>query len=411
MRYRSFAVIVLIAGIAGCAFASGSEKVLYAFTDQLDGGTPVPGVILDKDGNVYGASAPAACTYPGNVFELTPSGSGWSELNLYEFTGNGDGGCPQSGLIFDPAGRLYGTTADGGDGQGWGVVYGLEHTGDHWTESVYYQFNGETDGGYPMGGVTLDSKGNLFGTTFMRGDPVANVGVVYKLSRQPDGEWIYQVLHTFEGSSQKDGASPKAAPLVDSSGNIYGTAYQGGSNPHCTDGNGCGVIYKLSPAHGGWNYHILYNFGDGVDGAYPWSQLVADSVGNLYGTTEGGGLHGFGTVFELSPTQSGRWKETVLHSFNGTDGRYPWTGVTFGPDGDLYGVTNQGGSGNQGVVFRLAQTGNGWQATVMYNFTGHNDGGAPQDTGGVAVDAAGNVYGTTYSGGLYGAGVVFEVSP
>jgi uncharacterized repeat protein (TIGR03803 family) len=137
---------------------------------------------------------------------------------------------------------------------------------------------------------------------------------------------------------------------------------------------------------------------------------VLDHAGNLYGTTESGGSNNFGTVFKLSRTQSG-WKESVLHSFSGSDGEYPWTGVTFGSAGDLFGVTSQGGASNSGVVYRLTHTANGWKETVLHSFAGGNDGAQPEDTGGVAVDATGNVYGTTNAGGAYGEGVVFEVSP
>ena len=214
----------------------------------------------------------------------------------------------------------------------------------------------------------------------------------------------HQVLHSFSGS---DGNGPIAGLVSDSAGNFYGTTDQGGSL-------NLGTVYELSPAGGGsWTYTVLHSF-SGSDGSYPFSRVVFDSLGNMYGTTYRGGAHDFGTVFRLSPNGSGGWTETVLHNFNTTslvgDGSFPETGLTFDALGNLYGTTYAGGSKGYGLVFKLTPNGDGtWSKSTVHYFGGGSDGANPNSE--LVRDSQGNFYGTTYAGGGAQLGTVYEISP
>ena len=214
-----------------------------------------------------------------------------------------------------------------------------------------------------------------------------------------------QVLHSF--GNGMDGQFPYAGLIFDTSGNLYGTTNFGGTYTF-------GTVFELTPiAGGGWTEKVLYSFGNGTDGAYPEAGLIFDAVGNLYGTTYGGGTYGTGTVFELTPTGGGSWTEKVLHNFNdnGTDGFYPYAGLIFDAAGNLYGTTSQGGTYGDGTVFELTPAAGGvWTEKVLYSFNANGtDGTAPQ--AGLIFDAAGNLYGTTNQGGTYLSGTVFELTP
>jgi uncharacterized repeat protein (TIGR03803 family) len=305
-----------------------------------------------------------------------------------------------------------------------------------YTEGPLYAFTGETDGASPAASLILDASGNLYGTAVNGGDwtgsncpglnPPTGCGVVFELSAPVDGSSSETVLYTFTGAS--DGAYPQASLVFDSKGNLYGTTSNGGnlSGSACSALGGCGVVFQLTPPASGsgtWTETPIYTFSGGKDGAVPYSNLIFDSKGNLYGTTSGGGASGYGTVFELTPSGSS-WTETVLYSFIGNDGtnkdgESPLGGVIFDSAGNLYGTTSYGGS-NRGIVFELTPPSGGsgsWTETILYPFTGHSDGAYPY--AGLALDANGNLYGTTVIGGnrtgfckqTNGCGVVFELSP
>ena len=255
---------------------------------------------------------------------------------LYSFTGS-DGSEPFAGLIADSSGNLYGTTQSGGASGGHGVVFKLSPSG---TETVLHTFTGGSDGGIPRAGLIADTGGNLYGTT--AGGGASNAGTVFKLS--PSG--TETVLYSFTGS---DGSGPFAGLIADSSGNLYGTTQSGGAS------GGHGVVFKLSP---GGTETVLYSFTGGSDGGTPRAGLIADSSGNLYGTTQFGGPGcggvGCGVVFKLSPSGT----ETVLYSFTGSDGSGPFPGLIADSSGNLYGTTLSGGaSGGHGVVFKLTGAG------------------------------------------------------
>jgi len=337
-----------------------TEHVLHRFTGGTDGEGPFAGVILDAAGNLYGTtdylgSSSCAC---GVVFKLAPNPDGtWTEHVLHRFLAGTDGSnrsngdpTPSAGVILDAAGNLYGTTYFGGSG-GWGTVFKLMPNPDGtWTEHLLHRFTGGTDGADPSAGVISDATGNLYGTTQYGGS--GGLGTVFELMPNPDGTWTEQVLYSFTGGT--DGticaacavaANPVAGVILDAAGNLYGTAQFGGAPSSCV----CGAVFKLAPnPDGTWTEHVLHRFTD-ADGAYPSAGVILDAVGNLYGTTEGGGV-GYGVVFELSRRASGGWSERVLHTFLGY-GAGPEAGLLRGASGNLYGTASGGTSG--GLVFEI----------------------------------------------------------
>jgi uncharacterized repeat protein (TIGR03803 family) len=274
------------------------------------------------------------------------------------------------------------------------------------TEKVLYTFTGGNDGGLPVAGLIFDASGNLYGTTGGGGSPTCEggngCGTVFELTAKTGGGWTEKVLYTFTGGS--DGWAPEIALIFDSNGNLYGTALAGGNNVACT--LGCGTVFELRPnGDGTWTETTIHSFAGGRGGQSPNAPLIFDQSGNLYGTTYyGGGAScnvGCGTVFELTPN-AGRWTHTVLHRFTGNDGANPRGGVILDKAGDLYGTT-EGGGGNGcsghgcGTVFRLRRSTLRWKESVLYRFSGDSDGAFPE--AGLVQDMAGNLYGTTDQGG------------
>jgi uncharacterized repeat protein (TIGR03803 family) len=327
---------------------SWSESIIYTFKRAEVGSNPL---ILDGVGNLYGTTYSGG-TGSGSVFELTPRPSGmWSMKVLYEFCSQKhciDGGLPRSGMIFDEAGNLYGTTMFGG-GSGCGVVFQLSPNGDgSWTETVLHTFD-RIDGAEPFGGLTFDRSGNLYGTTTSGG--AYNYGTVFELVAGPDGTWTENLLHDFEGS---DGAGPGATLAIDSFGNFYGTTESGGKG---CNGIGCGVVFELSPGTAGWNEETLFRF-NGADGVGPYTGVVLDLAGNLWGSTFGGGNGhclggGCGVVFKLIiPASAGAWHETVVHTFADDPGS-SGSGLIVGQSGAFYGTTVGDQTTTFGSVFEI----------------------------------------------------------
>jgi uncharacterized repeat protein (TIGR03803 family) len=322
-----------------------TESVLYSFTGGADGANPyLADVIFDRSENLYGTTVGGGAHNLGTVFELTPAGSGWSETVLYSFIGGSDGASPYAGLLFDRAGNLYGTT-NGGGANNVGTVFELRHRNDGtWNESVLHTFNA-TDGNGPVGGLVFDRAGNLYGTT--QGGGATGAGVVYELARGSTGTWTQKVLHSFTGGA--DGGFPYAERLIfDRAGNLYGTTSGGGTL-------NLGAVFRLSSTSAGWNETVLYSF-DGRVAENPFSGLLIDSKGNLYGTAaNGNGVTTVGAVFKLTPHSSDTWTETNLHLFTRGDGEFPESALLRDKAGRLYGTTLQGGTGNMGVVFELSK--------------------------------------------------------
>jgi uncharacterized repeat protein (TIGR03803 family) len=421
---HAFAIVATIL----CVSASGwaGETVLHSFPGGANGSAPVGILALDSAGNLYGATNQGglngACSGEscGIVYELSPaSGGGWTETVLYSFMGSTDGGNPNSGVILDSAGNLYGTTLWGGDTDcssvGCGTVYELVRgSGGSWTEKILYEFTGESDGGNPIGGLVFDSAGNLYGTTSAWGDLGGcennGCGAVFELSPASGGTWTETTLHTFS-HLVGDGNAPAASLAIDAHGNLYGTTPLGGLFPnYCPEG--CGTLFELMPAAGGsFHYGVIYQFGATATDGQNSAGGVILVEGKIYGTTANGGSASSGTVWELSGSSRG-WTETILHSFlSGTDGHSPTSTLVFGPRA-IYGTTENGGntstacSGGCGTIFRLAPSGSTWTEAPFFRFSGAN--GSKPNTSGLIEDAAGNLYGITSLGGSSKDGVVFE---
>ncbi len=278
-------------------------------------------------------------------------------------------------------------------------------------ERTIHSFGNRADGNTVYGGVISDATGNLYGTTYGGGTFPAGdfgAGVVYELLRQPDGSWAEKVLHDFGQGT--DGRGPTANLVFDAAGNLYGvTRYGGGTN--CL--GGCGVVYELQPPAtqgGSWTESVLYRFQN--NGLNPQGSLIVDSVGDLFGVTQNGGAAGDGIVFELVPQSGGIWIEKIVHTFhyNGSDGTDP-NALTHDSSGNLYGTTFAGGAFNWGTVFEISpQAGGGWSEKVLYSFNSNGtDGNLP--AAGVTFGADGSLYGTTSQGGLYNYGTVFQLTP
>jgi uncharacterized repeat protein (TIGR03803 family) len=272
-------------------------------------------------------------------------------------------------------------------------------------QNLLYSFDGQ-HGASPRGLLVFDSAGNLFGTTFGGGS--TNKGVVFELSPSGGGNWTETVRHNFGVGA--DGATSYSGLVIDSAGNLYGTTTAGGTF-------GMGTVFKVSPSIGpNWPETVIWNFGGTGDGATPYDTLIFDSAGNLYGTTFAGGANGAGTVFKLTPDGSGGWNETILYSFiGGTDGSAPYAGIIFDSNGDIFGTTTAAGTFGGGTAFELIPTGSGLRHKILHQFGGFGDGANPY--GGLVLDGAGNLFGTTVNGGGYnnavrfGAGTAFELSP
>jgi uncharacterized repeat protein (TIGR03803 family) len=378
-------------------------QVLYTFgTNYGDGMLPESSLIFDAEGNLYGTTA-AGYESSGTVFELTPTGNGnWSETVLYGFGYSGDGTNPVGGLVFDTAGNLYGTTLTGCDNDGGAVFQLTPQGGGYWTEQLLYCFESNgTDGRQPNAGLVIDSSGNLYGTATIGG--TYNRGTVFELTPQGGGNWTETILQNF---APGDGATPYAGLMFDAAGNLYGAASGGGPL-------GSGTIFEMSSHRGSWTTRVLYSFNfNGQDGATPNAGLLFDSAGNLYGTTSSGGKSDAGAVFELAPSSGGGWTEKLLHSFGiGIDGANPQAGLVMDSAENLYSTTYSGGAYNSGTVFKLSPAGGGnWTGTVLYSFKNDGTDGTGPSTA-LAFDAAGNLYGTTYQGGTYNYGTVFQLSP
>jgi uncharacterized repeat protein (TIGR03803 family) len=421
LRYfvsRTLAIGALTLIVVNSAWAASKEKVLYSFTGGSDGGDPAAGLIFDKAGNLYGTTVlggtGAACSGGcGTVFQLKKnSGGKWTETVLYNFQAGSDGKNPYGGVTIDAKGDLYGTTVSGGNGgtcsgDGCGTIYKLTRSGHSWSESVLYSFTGGKDGAGPGGGVVFDKKGNLYGTTPDGGEANGcggiGCGVVYELVPSGGG-WRQKVIHTFTGGN--DGATGSLGLLLmDNNGDVFGLAESGGAH-------GAGTAFELLPVSGGkWRMSTLDGFKGTPHAGFPYGGLIADASGNLYGTTYYGGANGLGSVFKLTRGSSGKWSESVLYSFKtGTDGNSPTSTLVFDSHGDLYGTTSAGGDANgDGTVFKLTPASGGkWGESVVYRFKNDPDGANPYY--GLALDKAGNLYGTTAIGGV-GAGIVFELSP
>ena len=335
---------------------------------------------------------------------------------LYAFAGGTDGASPE-GLTMDRAGNLYGTAEYGGSANGYsgnGTVFQLSHKGKGWVLNPLYSFQGGTDGANPTARVIFGPDGSLYGTTTLGGiqgcdSGYSTCGTVFNLKPPLTAcktalcPWTETVLYRFTGGS--DGAYPQNGDLFfGQSGILYGTTRLGGAY-------GDGVVFSLTPSQGAWTYSVIYSFTGGNDGAGPQSGVISDNAGNLYGTAEGGGFFGYGTVYELIPSGSG-WQEQTLYAFSSTgqDGyaKDPAGGLIFDASGNLYGTTSENSFeiGGGGVVFELTPSNGTWTFAHGASTLGGMTAGGP--CGSLAMDAEGDLYGTAVPSGYGG---VFEVPP
>jgi hypothetical protein len=358
----------------------------------------------------------------GTVFELSPSPSGvWIETVLYSFQGGADGLGPGN-IVFDNAGNIYGTTWGGGIEtcySGCGTVFKLSRKQGRWTESILYRFQGGADGYAPIG-VILDSSGVIYGVTYHGGDTSCSYtkfgcGVLFKLSESSSGTWTETVLHTF-GVTAGDGLNPNGGLVFDRQGNLYGSTQTGGTAPVAS-----GTIFEFMPGSS-WSESILYSFdGGSPGGSVPMGGVIFGRGGRLYGSTYNGGIYGWGTFYEAKSGTNG-WSESAIQPLGGyTDsGLTPVGQLATDASGNLYGTTESGGIGraSSGTVYKMTPTAQGgWTGTIIYAFSGRADGGVPQAS--VVVDGAGNVFGSTEVGGVgncdpywgAGCGVIFEITP
>ena len=415
------AIILALTVVLAPSAQAQTYTVLHNFTGGQDGANPTAGLTVDRTGNLYGTSFfggysngdcdPGGC---GAVFKLTHKGSGWIFSPLYSFQGDNDGTSPNARVTIGPNGILYGTTLSGGGFNG-GTVFSLRPPVSAcktslcpWSESVLYRFTNFLYGSSPgSGDVVFDQAGSLYGTTTQGGSGTCGAGpcgVVYKLTPS-NGGWTESVIYNFTGTSNGNG--PNAGVIFDQAGNLYGTTLYGGSMT--CGGLGCGTVFQLSPSESGWTENVLYAFQNGSSGAYPMAGLIFDPSGNLYGTTSGL-QNGKSTVFELTPS-GGNWTFAPLYRLGGNGGSA--ASLIMDAAGNLYGTTWNGGASGNGSVFKLASSGGGWTYTSLHDFCANgppcNDGAQPW--GNVVLDANGHLYGTAYAGGADNYGVVFEITP
>jgi uncharacterized repeat protein (TIGR03803 family) len=385
------AVVLIAAFIAALTTTlpalAQTESVLYNFcarTKCVDGAYPEGSLAMDSNGNLYGATQEGGVSGYGTVFRLTPAGE---KTVLHAFAGGIDGDYPSGGVVMDRSGNLYGVTNLGGAYEG--TVYEVTRTG---AKTTLYNFGTVSgDGESPVGGVILDSQGNLYGAT-MNGGAYGS-GMIYKISSGGNET----ILHSFGGpyGNSVDGYLPQAGVILDKSGNIYGTTGYGGDNDE-------GVVFEFSASG---VYTILYEMAPNGGPALPYASLLLGPKGVLYGTTFAGGADDLGTVFSLTPSGSGSWTVDTLYSFSTTVGDKPLSGV-LARNGMLYGTTSAKGESGFGSVFEL--DGSGILRTLT-NFSGTGTGSEP--AGNLLMDSDGNLYGVGFEGGTFGGGVVYKITP
>jgi uncharacterized repeat protein (TIGR03803 family) len=379
------------------SLAFSTESVIHNFNTASGGGVnPSGGLLMDAAGNLYGTAL------DGTLFEFSPDGSGgWNYKVLCK--------CPATygygSLVMDRSGNLYASTF-------WGEIYRYSPGGSSgWVPTLLYYFGGPSGSGPSP--LTMDEEGNLYGVYGFGG--VHGKGFVFKLSQQSNGSWLLSHIHDFSGADGTAYAQNNAYTLLgglamDSSGNLYGTANQGGSTAKCA--SGCGVVFELVNSGGRWSYKLLHSF-SGTDGMNPDATLLIDAAGNLYGSTTSGGTRGFGVVFKISIDTR---QASTLYNFTNAngDGAYPNSALIMDAAGNLFGATEAGGGSTTctvenvtgcGTVFELTPNGTGYKEKILARFSGRWGGGFP---GGVTMGLDGHLYGVAEVGGNSNKGVFFK---
>jgi len=393
--------VIAVAAAFSAAVPAGAAPfaVLYAF-NGVDAAQPQSALLVDSDGALVGTSPFGGQARKGSVFRLPAGGVAGSMQILYAFTGGADGSQPFTGLAADPAGNLFGVASAGGD-SGDGTIFEILRDGSTFTFERLYSFSGGAEGSVPVGGLTIDDAGNLYGTTARGG--AGGVGTVFEWNA---ADASLTTLYAFSAPSSglnADGALPEAALLRDARGDLFGTTAAGGPA-------GDGVVFALVPEGSDYSFSVLHAFSGGADQATPVGGLVSDRSGDLFGTTSGDiTVNLYGTVFELRKIGASYVYRTI-HTFqDADDGATPYWTLVLDDAGDLFGTAAVGGPGNAGTLFELFPAGNDYGIRVFHQFLGSVDGAIP--AGGVVADAAGRLYGTTLAGGVFGWGTLFAFTP
>ncbi len=351
----------------------------------------------------------ALATFVASITLANIASAATRERILFTFDGTLDGANPSAPLIADATGNFYGTAANGCT-YNHGCVFKLSHPNGIWTQTILYSFSG-IDGATPGASVVLDSAGNLYGTTVLGGD--FNAGIAFQLTPTTRGPWTETVLHSFGSGS--DGYAPSELTLS-ATGEIYGITQFGGTASSGPD-NG-GTVYSLTYANGAWTETLLYSFpGEflGPNGDLPIGGVAIDHAGNLYGVTQAGGSHGKGSVFALDRAPDGTYSERIIHSFNLADGDLPNSTPVFDSAGNLYGTTYFGGDANLcpsngcGVIYQLHKTSNGSWSEIILRELQKEDGW--EAVGPVVFDHSGNLYAAAQAGGVDSWGTILKLTP
>jgi uncharacterized repeat protein (TIGR03803 family) len=392
------------------ARAAGSDTIVHVFAKDGDGAGPRAPLAIDATGALFGTtySGGQSLCECGTVFRLSESASGWQETILHRFD-RYDAHYPAAGLIIDKAGVLYGTSESGGGSMlcfdGCGSVFALVPVRTGYVERILYGFGGGSDGASPDGSLIMDRTGALYGTTSEGGSSPCSCGTVFKLTPKAN-RYDETVLYSFQGGL--DGAGPLAGLTFDAGG-LWGTTVAGGGSSACEGNRGCGTVFKLAPrAKGQWFERVVHRFQSGIDdGASPMAGVIADSRHAVYGTTAYGGVGG-GTAFKIVPERF-RYAESLIHRFSGNGGFNPYGSLLLDSSGTLFGTTQGGGAAGAGTVFALTPEHMHYALTTIYSFMGSNDGAFPY--AGV-IESGGVLYGTTFGGGGgCGCGTAYSVTP
>jgi uncharacterized repeat protein (TIGR03803 family) len=400
--------IVLAAALTVAMHLSAQTKikVLHDFGSSNDGNDPSGPLLLDTRGNLYGATGGGPGTTGFGIAFALAPQSNGAWSEAILHTFASADGSPWGGLIFGQGGSLFGTTIGGPVSKS--EAYQLVPTSGGWGFNVLY-----SDGAGP--GMVLDNAGSLYGL-IGPGD-YFGIGAIGELSLGSSG-WTYTQLYGLcTAGDCSGGYNPPAPPIWDSNGNLWGTmAFGGITQSPCSFTDGCGVVYELTTdGDGTWTYNVIHQFADSsTDGQFPDGGLAKDAAGNFYGNTSEGGAYNHGTIFKFSQV-SGQWVETILYDFpNCVQGCFPVGTMAIDKAGNLYGTTIGGvhnsacGGFTCGEVFEMSPQRNGrYKFTVLHKFVG-TDGDTPL---GVILDGKGNLFGTTKNGGTYGAGTAFELTP
>jgi uncharacterized repeat protein (TIGR03803 family) len=413
------AIVFVLTVAASPAAQAQTFRTIHTFTGKTDGGWPYAGVTIDKSGNLYGTAYEYGGKHFGAVYRMKPGGT-FNTLYTFTGGTDGGFPAGRvilgpNGTLYGMTQiangyTTYGTVFNLKPPATCGTSF------CPWKITTLYTFKGKPDCDAQTssyGDLAFDTKGNIYGATWKGG--AKNEGCVFKLTPNTTGGYTEKVIYSFGGTSG-DGQNPFTGLTLDTKGNLYGTTSDGGYyvGTNCAV-IGCGTVYELVASSAGYTEKVLYRFKGAGDGLAPFGGVIFDSSGNLYGSTEDGGFAGAGAAFKLTPGANGTWSYAPLYSFSGVSTNFcgPYGNLAFDVAGNLYGTTWC--SGGYGNVFKLTPEG---AYTSLHYFTDGSDGSNPISN--VTFDANGNLYGTDASGANQtctnagpntGCGVVWKITP